>query len=130
MEERLKWRIVESSDKRMFFVQKKYFNKIWYSFDWKTFGEDFFGLLITTFFISGIISGILNLLIENFSFKISFLVLEVVFSIIFAFGNSLSFNSYNEAENYIKDKIKRKIHSNITEITWDGKDISIEKKKE
>ncbi len=123
----LKWKIHEY--KNRYFVTKKYFNLFWYSFDWKALGEYFFSILFFIALCSVIIAIPLAFLISITFIKCFFWTCGF-FTLLLTLINRREFKSYAEAEAYIKQELQEELKINITEITWDGQKISIEKKTE
>lgn len=124
MSKEIKWRIIQKKNKVV--VQKKYFDFLWYSFDWELLGM-FIPLLFFSGIISASIGGILYICGLPFFYS-SYVVfgLCVLFVIV---ANQKEFDNYKDGEDFIKEKMKEKICSEITEFTWDGEKISIEKNR-
>jgi hypothetical protein len=123
----LKWRIREYKNK--YFVTKKYFNFFWYSFDWGVFGHFFVPIIIFVAILAGLIALPIYFLLEITYTKCFFWTYGSLF-VLFLLINRREFESYAEAEAYIKKELEEELKNNVTEISWDGQTISIEKKKE
>ena len=63
------WRIRKESDTN-YIVEKKYFEKYWYSFDWKSFFETYIGMNFAIIFITFIISCVIKLSTDLIFFEI------------------------------------------------------------
>ena len=105
------WRIRKESDTN-YIVEKKYFEKYWYSFDWKSFFETYIGMNFAIIFITFIISCVIKLstdLIFFEIFKIIGLILCLLEHTLCILFNRISFETYNKAESFIKERLKEDI---------------------
>jgi len=131
MSKSIKWRIVENE--RYFIVKKKVFNLFWLSpFDW----DEFFdsddesplkdGYLWLTLAIVPLILVILKILLV-FNFWKYLIIVDSLVTLLLYLSNPVGYETYTEAENYIKNRIKKSSGGYITDITYEDGKVTIEK---